>query len=80
MEIWYDCLNNELGSSSAQEVASTDAVVPEVSSSAKVTDSGTKSSPVLESPFLGILRESGDLPRDMTFKDGEDVVYLTATS
>ncbi|GFR25648.1 hypothetical protein TNCT_329321 [Trichonephila clavata] len=30
--------------------------------------------------FLGVPGESGDLRRDLFFKEGGDVVYLTATS
>ncbi|GFR31446.1 transposon Tf2-9 polyprotein [Trichonephila clavata] len=54
-------LNKELGSSSVQEVPSTDVAVPDVSqSSAKETDSETRSPPVPEKPFP---RHSGRIRR-----------------
>ncbi|GFQ84609.1 uncharacterized protein K02A2.6 [Trichonephila clavata] len=54
-------LNKELGSSSVQEVPTTDVAVPDVSqSSAKETDSETRSPPAPERPFP---RRSGRIRR-----------------
>ncbi|GFW56870.1 hypothetical protein TNCV_161001 [Trichonephila clavipes] len=73
--------NKELGSSSVQGVPSTDVTVPDLSqSSAKETDSETRSPPVPDRPFP---RRSGRIRRprrDLFFKEGGDVVYLTVTS
>ncbi|GFU58168.1 hypothetical protein TNCV_696801 [Trichonephila clavipes] len=53
-------LNKELGSSSIPEMPTTDVVVPDVSPSAKETDSETRSLPVPERPFP---RRSGRIRR-----------------
>ncbi|GFR14640.1 uncharacterized protein K02A2.6 [Trichonephila clavata] len=72
-------LNKELDSSSVQGVPSTDVAVPDLSqSSAKETDSETRSLPVPDRPFRRRSGESGDLRRDLFFKEGGEVEYLTA--
>ncbi|GFV09996.1 hypothetical protein TNCV_1645911 [Trichonephila clavipes] len=68
-------LNKELGSSSVQGVPSTDVAVPDLSqSSAKETDSETRSPPVPDRPFLGVPGESGVFRRDLFFK--EEMWYI----
>ncbi|GFQ66096.1 hypothetical protein TNCT_242361 [Trichonephila clavata] len=68
-------LDKELGSSSLPDVPSTGVAFPDVSSSStEVTDLETRS-PREKGHFLGVSRESGDLPRDLFFKKGGDVVY-----
>ncbi|GFV67478.1 uncharacterized protein K02A2.6 [Trichonephila clavipes] len=74
-------LNKELGSSSVQGVPSTDVAVPDLSqSSAKETDSRRGVHQFQTGHFLGVPGESGGLRRDLFFKEGGDVVYLTVTS
>ncbi|GFR31641.1 hypothetical protein TNCT_82681 [Trichonephila clavata] len=68
-------LNKELGSSSVQEVPSTDVAVPDVSQSPR-----RRVHQFQRGHFLGVPEESGDHHRDLFFKEGGDVVYLTATS
>ncbi|GFU95935.1 uncharacterized protein K02A2.6 [Trichonephila clavipes] len=73
-------LNKELGSSSVQGVPSTDVAVPDLSqSSAKETDSETRSPPVPDRPLPRRSGESGGLGETCSFEGG-DVVYLTVTS
>ncbi|GFT78353.1 integrase_H2C2 domain-containing protein [Trichonephila clavipes] len=73
--------NKELGSSSVQGVPSTDVAVPDLSqSSAKETDSRRGVHQFQTGHFLGVPGESGGLRRDLFFKEGGDVVYLTVTS
>ncbi|GFW19290.1 uncharacterized protein K02A2.6 [Trichonephila clavipes] len=74
-------LNKELGSSSVQGVPSTDVAVPDLSqSSAKETDSRRGVHQFQTGHYLGVPGESGGLRRDLFFKEGGDVVYLTVTS
>ncbi|GFT56783.1 uncharacterized protein K02A2.6 [Trichonephila clavipes] len=73
--------NKELGSSSVQGVPSTDVAVSDLSqSSAKETDSRRGVHQFQTGHFLGVPGESGGLRRDLFFKEGGDVVYLTVTS
>ncbi|GFW00236.1 uncharacterized protein K02A2.6 [Trichonephila clavipes] len=72
-------LNKESGSSSVQGVPSTDVAVPDLSQS--LLKRRTPKRGVHQfGHFLGVPGESGDLRRDLFFKEGGDVVYLTATS
>ncbi|GFU35826.1 hypothetical protein TNCV_3380811 [Trichonephila clavipes] len=62
-------------------VPSTDVAVPDLSqSSAKETDSEIRVHQFQTGHFLGFPGESGGLQRDLFFKEGGDVVYLTVTS
>ncbi|GFY75705.1 hypothetical protein TNIN_473211 [Trichonephila inaurata madagascariensis] len=72
-----DDLNKEFGSTSVQEVPSTDVVGPDVSPSAKVIG---EDSTFPERPLLGVSGESDEHPRVLIFKEGADVVYLIVTS
>ncbi|GFV21035.1 uncharacterized protein K02A2.6 [Trichonephila clavipes] len=71
-------LNKELGSSSVQGVPSTDVAVPDLSqSSAKETDSETRSPPVPEQAiYLGVPGESGGLRRDFVALRRGEMWYI----
>ncbi|GFQ75858.1 transposon Tf2-9 polyprotein [Trichonephila clavata] len=73
--------NKELGSSSVQRVPSTVVVVPDLSHLQLQRLTPRRGVHQFQTGhFLGVPGESGDLRRDLFFKEGGDMVYLTATS